>query len=41
MIIIKSRQELEMMREAGKVTAYILEELQQFMKPETLSLIHI
>ena len=38
MIIIKSRQELEMMREAGKVTAYILEELQQFMKPGTATI---
>ena len=33
MIIIKSRQELELMREAGKVTGYILKELEQFMKP--------
>lgn len=33
MIIIKSRQELELMREAGKVTGYILKELVQFMKP--------
>ena len=33
MIIIKSKQELELMREAGRVTAYILEELEQFMKP--------
>ena len=33
MIIIKSRQELELMREAGQVTAYILRELKQFMKP--------
>ena len=33
MIIIKSKQELELMREAGKVTAYILRELEQFMKP--------
>ena len=33
MIIIKSKQELELMREAGKVTAYILKELEQFMKP--------
>jgi len=33
MIIIKSRQELELMREAGKVTALILRELEQFMKP--------
>lgn len=33
MIIIKSRQELELMREAGKVTGHILKELEQFMKP--------
>lgn len=33
MIIIKSKQELELMREAGRVTAYILKELEQFMKP--------
>ena len=33
MIIIKSRQELELMREAGKVTGYTLKELEQFMKP--------
>lgn len=33
MIIIKSRQELELMREAAKVTGYILKELEQFMKP--------
>ena len=33
MIIIKSKQELELMREAGKVTALILGELEQFMKP--------
>lgn len=33
MIIIKSKQELELMREAGRVTAYILRELEQFMKP--------
>ncbi|MGN1413089.1 MAG: type I methionyl aminopeptidase [Anaerovoracaceae bacterium] len=33
MIIIKSRQEIELMREAGKVTGYILKELEQFMKP--------
>ena len=33
MIIIKSRQELELMREAGQVTGYILKELEQFMKP--------
>lgn len=33
MIIIKSKQELELMREAGKVTGYILKELEQFMKP--------
>ncbi|MGN0715745.1 MAG: type I methionyl aminopeptidase [Anaerovoracaceae bacterium] len=33
MIIIKSRQELELMREAGKVTGYILKELERFMKP--------
>ena len=33
MIIIKSRQELELMREAGKVPGYILKELEQFMKP--------
>ena len=33
MIIIKSKQELELMREAGQVTAYILRELKQFMKP--------
>jgi len=33
MIIIKSKQELELMREAGKVTALILKGLEQFMKP--------
>ena len=33
MIIIKSKQEIELMREAGRVTALILEELNQFMKP--------
>lgn len=33
MIIIKSRQEIEMMREAGKVNGYILRELERFMRP--------
>lgn len=33
MIIIKSKQEIELMREAGKVTGYILRELEKFMKP--------
>ena len=33
MIIIKSRQEIELMREAGKVTALILAELGNVIKP--------
>ena len=33
MIIIKSKQELDLMREAGRMTAYILKELEQIMKP--------
>ena len=33
MIIIKSRQEIELMREAGKVTGHILNELKELIKP--------
>ncbi len=33
MIIIKSEQEIDLMRTAGKVTAYILRELEDFIKP--------
>ena len=33
MIIIKSKQEIELMREAGKVTALILSELNNIIKP--------
>lgn len=33
MIIIKSKQEIELMREAGKVTGYILGELANLIKP--------
>lgn len=33
MIIIKSDQEIELMRESGKVTAFILGELENFIKP--------
>lgn len=33
MIIIKSQQEIDIMRESGKVTGYILRELERFMKP--------
>lgn len=33
MIIIKSEQEIDIMRESGKVTALILKELEQFIKP--------
>lgn len=33
MIIIKSKQEIELMREAGKVTALILRELKELIKP--------
>ncbi len=33
MIIIKSQHEIELMREAGKVTGYILRELENFIKP--------
>lgn len=33
MIIIKSPEEIELMRESGKVTKYILEELENFIKP--------
>lgn len=33
MIIIKSQQEIEIMRESGKVTAYILSELANIIKP--------
>lgn len=33
MIIIKSEEEVELMRTAGKVTAEILERLEQFIKP--------
>lgn len=33
MIIIKSEQEIDIMRESGKVTGYILRELESFVKP--------
>ena len=33
MIIIKSRQEIDIMRESGKVTGYILNTLEDFIKP--------
>ena len=33
MIIIKSRQEIDIMRESGKVTGYILNTLADFIKP--------
>ena len=33
MIIIKSDQEIELMREAGKVTGLVLKELEDFIKP--------
>jgi len=33
MIIIKSDQEVDLMREAGKVTAFVLKELEGFIKP--------
>jgi methionyl aminopeptidase len=33
MIIIKSQQEIEIMRESGKVTAYILSELSKMIRP--------
>ncbi len=33
MIIIKSQQEIEIMRESGKVTAYILSELSNKIRP--------
>ncbi len=33
MIIIKSEQEIDIMRESGKVTGYILHELENFIKP--------
>ena len=33
MIIIKSDQEIDLMRESGKVTGYILKELENFVKP--------
>lgn len=33
MIIIKSDQEIDIMRESGKVTAHILKELEHFIKP--------
>lgn len=33
MIIIKSQQEIEIMRESGKVTAYILSELSNMIRP--------
>lgn len=33
MIIIKSKQELDLMREAGKVTGFILKELENLIKP--------
>ena len=33
MIIIKAKHELDLMREAGKVNAYILNELQNLIKP--------
>ena len=33
MIIIKSDQEVDLMRESGKVTGFILKELENFIKP--------
>ena len=33
MIIIKSKQEIELMREAGKVNGYILSELERLIRP--------
>ena len=33
MIIIKSSQEIDLMRESGKVTGFILKELENFIKP--------
>ena len=33
MIIIKSDQEIDLMRESGKVTGFILKELENFIKP--------
>jgi len=33
MIIIKSQQEIDIMRESGKVTGFILNELENFIKP--------
>ncbi len=33
MIVIKSKQEIDLMRESGKVTAYILNTLSDFIKP--------
>ncbi|MCI9639501.1 MAG: type I methionyl aminopeptidase [Emergencia sp.] len=33
MIIIKSKQEIDLMRESGKVTGYILKTLEDFIKP--------
>lgn len=33
MIIIKSKQEIDIMREAGKVTGQVLKELEDFIKP--------
>ena len=33
MIIIKSKQEIELMREAGKVNGYILNELERLIRP--------
>jgi methionyl aminopeptidase len=33
MIIIKSQEEIDIMRESGKVTGYILRELEKFIKP--------
>ena len=33
MIIIKSDQEIDLMREAGKVTGLVLKELENFIKP--------
>lgn len=33
MIIIKSEEEIDLMRTSGKVTAYILKELENFIKP--------
>ena len=33
MIIIKSKQEIDIMREAGKVTGDVLRKLEDFVKP--------